>query len=397
MRTPRLQALFAFLFLFLALQAPFIPDGLAKGLGPECSPAELARLAAERPPRKTDHLKPVAESKVIAPDPQADVNAFLERKGFKAGSFNVENFFTSVGSFKPDPVTGKRIQVKPADIKPEKARQGVAKAILGMDLDVAVLQEVEVNAAEEFCATDLGGKYTAVTIRGNDGRGIDVVAIVKKGSPLEFTYNSHKNEPFNDPMYPNHPKLFSRDVVALEARLPGHAKPLFVMLGLHGKSKRTDSQADPESTHFREAQGDRLADIAQMYTDKYNAPVIIGGDFNDGPNTSPAYHAIRDMGFKDSLDVTKGAKIPLGDKRRTTHTYHPRGGRTEYSQLDALMMSPNAQDLVMDSQIYNYVDDRGRPMPIPDTFQQREKQPSDHRPVFMTLDLQAMLRMAGIK
>jgi len=43
------------------------------------------------------------------------------------------------------------------------------------------------------------------------------------------------------------------------------------------------------------------------------------------------------------------------------------------------------------------VDDRGRVMPIPKTYEERDKQPSDHRPVWMRLDRQGLLKAAGIK
>jgi len=361
-----------------------------------CSPHDIARLGGVFPPRKTDHLQPVAETKVFPADPKADLPAFLARKEFIVETYNVANLFSSVGSFKPDPKTGKRLQVKDADIKSEKARKGVAKTILTTNPDIAVLQEVELRAGEEFCAQELGGQYTALEIRGNDGRGIDVVVIVKKGLPIEVTYKSHKNEPLEDDLYPDMERVFSRDVTASELRIKGTDKPFLVLLGGHGKSKRTETEEDPQSTHLREQQGDRWADIAQMYMDKYGAPVISGADYNDSPHTARAYQGFRDMGFKDAFDVTKGAKIPLGDKRRVTHTYHPRGGDTEYSQLDALLVSPDAQDLVLDVKVQPYYDSNGREMPVPDTFEQRAKQPSDHRAVVMKLDLQALLKRAGI-
>ncbi len=381
------------ILLLLSLFLTQAPYAVAKD--PHCGAKEIAQLA-DGTVRKTEHLKPVAETKRVPADPSADQAAFLAGKEYRMGTFNVENLFSSVGKFLPDPKTGKREKVKDADVKPERDRKGVAKAILDMNLDVAMLQEVELNAVEEFCAAELGGKYQAITIRGNDGRGIDVVAIVKKGSALEFTYHSHKNEPFSHRLYGNR-KLFSRDVVALEARLPGHDKPLFVFLGLHGKSKRTEFEADPQSNDMREAQGERLADIAQLYLDKYGAPVFIGGDFNDSPHRSRAYRGLREMGFKDAFDVSQGEKIPAGDRRRITHTYHPRGEKTEYSQLDAMLVSPDSQDMVLQSHVYQYLDDRGRPMPIPDTYEQRDRQPSDHRPTFMVIDWQKLLKKAGLK
>ena len=52
--------------------------------------------------------------------------------------------------------------------------------------------------------------------------------------------------------------------------------------------------------------------------------------------------------------------------------------------------------MVISAEVYQYLDGAGKPTPIPETFGEREKQPSDHRPVLVVLDLQAMLRAAGV-
>ena len=125
------------------------------------------------------------------------------------------------------------------------------RTILEMSPDVAVLQEVRTGSAQEFCDEDLQGKYKPITIRGNDSRGIDIVVIVKTGLPLDFVYESHKNEPMCNPLHPDIGKVFTQDLTALVARVPGPAgngKPLFVLMGGHGKSKR-DSKTD-SGIHF---------------------------------------------------------------------------------------------------------------------------------------------------
>lgn len=388
-------ALATFFILFstvgLGRKAPDCVVAMARG-----DQSRRPRLPATPASQAVAPLLPASDTQVLAPDPAANLAEFLKRKEFRVGTFNVENLFLSVGKFLPNPKTGQREKVKDGDDKDPAERARIAQAIFDMDYDIAFLQEVEYDAAEEFCKSDLKGRYSALRIRGNDGRRIEVVAIVKKGLPLEVTYESHKKEPYNNPLYPDMRRVFSRDVPAMIVRVAGTKNPLFVFLGVHGKSKRTEIEADPESESIRRDQAARLTRIAQAYAEQYGCPVFVGGDFNDRVNQSQSYAPLRDAGFKDAFDLAQREKIPVGDPRRITHTYHPRGGRTEKGQLDAVMVGEKGHGLVLFAEVYKYLDAKGNPIPIPETYEERERQPSDHRPVVVGLDLQGLLRAAGV-
>ncbi len=372
-----------------------VPQFLAySATAPVCAPSDFKALAPKRIPVK---IQPPAESFKIKPEKDAeDIATWMHRRKVRIGSFNTLNLKTFVGKFKPVPETGKREQVKPSAPKSAKDREGIAKAIMEIDYDAVVLQEVEggKQSAQEFCDIDLKGLYKPLYIKGRDGRGIDVVVLVKKNCPLEFEYISHKNEQWTDPDH-HGPYLFSRDVTALVARAPGHEKPLFVMLGSHFKSKRTDSTGDPESNRMRGAQGDRAADIVDYYEKQFpETPVFFGADFNDEVNHAPSFAGLREK-MKDSFDVAQKGKIPLDDIRRVTHTYHG-NGPADKRQIDAMLANKHAEDLVIEAGAYRYKNEAGEERQPPDTMGQRKQNPSDHNPVWVDIDWQTAIKRAGI-
>lgn len=311
----------------------------------------------------------------------------------KVGEYNVLNLFEQVGKHVPDPDRpGYLIQVSDRKPKPEWALRQIGAIILENALDVMVLEEVEdIKAAEDLNTLYLGGAYNVFLIEGNDQRGIDIAFLVKKDIPFQIEHRTHKDETWTDPTRPGAPhKLFSRDLTSMIFRAPGKADPLFILFGTHFKSKR-DRPGDPNSDILRAAQVKRTAEIIARYRKEFGAeaPIMLGGDYNGAVNEEPIFKPLyQDAGLTDSFDASPK---PLSNKERITHSYHPLDGPARYSQLDALLVSKALRGTIQSAFVYRYKNPDGTEKPLPTTYEEREKNPSDHFPIVITLEFQPIL------
>lgn len=307
----------------------------------------------------------------------------------KMGSYNVLNLFQKVGDHTRVEGGGMIRTSNPVD-KEEASRAAQAKAILDEDLDVVSLQEVEnIKALEDFARDHLGGKYRAFLIEGNDERGIDVAFLVKKDLPLEIEHRTVKGETWQDPTLGGKTvPLFSRDLPSLVIKADG--KPLLVLFGAHMKSKR-DRPGDPNSNILRRAQAERAAQILKRTEAEFpGVPILAAGDFNGDLAHDESLAPLRGAGMSESLAL---AGVPEAD--RVTHTYHPNGGPAQAHQMDALLISTAWKRLVATARVHRYRDAQGRVKPIPKTYAERSKNPSDHFPVVVELNLPALLDAQG--
>ena len=326
--------------------------------------------------------------------PPAPMRRLEDIKELRFGTYNVENLFRSVGKYEPDlSEPGKRDLVAQGQAKPEWQQRGVAQAILDSDLDIVSVEEVEdIQTLEEFSRKYLGGQYRALLIEGNDERGIDIGFLVKKDIPFEIEHRTNKDEMWTDPEGDGQPqKLFSRDLPVMIVRASGRAQPLFVYLGTHYKSQRPRSHNDPTSEKLRRAQVERTAEIITRLRAEFgkDVPLMLGGDFN-GAVDAATFDALRQAGagLTDALDL---AEPPLSTMERVTETFHPRGQPALKSQLDAIFLSQTMRPLVDMAKVYRYKDANGKEKPIPDTWEERAKNPSDHFPVLVTIKFQPLL------
>lgn len=337
----------------------------------------------------------------VVAEPSAAGGSALSRslaslKELRVGTYNVLNLMEKVGKHVPDPANpGRMLKVSDRTPKEEWQLREQAKAILESDLDVVALQEVEnIAALEEFNRRYLGGAYKTTLIEGNDPRGIDIAFLVKKDIPFQAEQRSHKGETWNDPTQGGaQAAVFSRDLTSLVVRAPGISKPLFVLLGTHFKSKR-DRPGDPESAILRVAQMERATEVAARYRAEFgdDVPLMLAGDFNGDLNEGPEFAPLWvQAGLVNSLDL--GEK-PLRAEERVTHTYHPKDGPSHAAQMDGVLVSKSLAALVRRAEVYRYKNADGSAKAIPRTYQERAQNPSDHFPLFLTLDFQPLLRAA---
>lgn len=341
---------------------------------------------------RAGQILPPAEVKTLEPLAPETYEAFRKEKKITLTTYNVLNLKQMVGRFEPDINTGKRVKTKPEKEKPQSQIEGVAKAIKELNPDILFLQEVEGEASlGNFAEHDLQSQWRPLIIKGNDSRGIHIGVLVKKTIPLKFEYLSHREEPFSSENHPDLKKVFSRDFPVLIAKSPTGGEPLFMLAGVHGKSKRSENKQDPESREIRTAQAERMVEIIKDYQQKYpGTPFLVLGDFNAEVHTEPEYEALRSFKVKDVLDLTPGA-LPIGDPGRITHTFHPNGGSTKASQLDSILVAPPHDDIVLKAGVYRYKNEDGTLKPIPKTYAEREQNPSDHYPLWTELDLQKII------
>jgi hypothetical protein len=322
-------------------------------------------------------------------NPRAPQTRSLETvQSLKVMAYNVENLFLHLGKFeRMSDEEFKRIT--DAEVKPVEELEGIATAIVDSDPDFIVMEEVEgVEAIQRFSEDHLDNRYQAYLVEGNDERGIQIGFLVKRDLPLDITLETHKDATWVDPDDRQTKKLFSRDAPAMMIRRKGesaNAKPALIFIGNHGKSQR-DRGNDKGSVELRTAQYEEMGRIIDGYQAQYgkDVPIMIGGDFNIDVRNAPDVQAVRDR-MKDPFDI-KGIR----GEERMTHTFHPRGGRSSYSQLDAIFVCPALARSVEDIRVYRYKDDRGNTKPLPKSYEERARNPSDHFPVTLTISTESI-------
>lgn len=342
-------------------------------------------------------LKSVSAAPLLLP-PAPSVRAVESIRELKIVTYNIRDLMQEPPQgFHWDPVFKRRLkQVWPEyEGKSPSQLMESARAILDIDPDIVVLQEVEnIAVLGKLNSEYLNDEYLPFLIEGNDERGIDIGFLVKKDLPFNIEHRTHKTETWKDPLSHGMTKtLFSRDLPALIVRAEGREKPLFVLFGTHFKSKRTVSPKDPESHILRKAQVDRTAEIVKRYRQELgqNVPILLAGDFNGSLHSEDTFDSLwKTAGLADTFDLLSRPPPPL---ERVTHTFHALNGENVYDQIDAILVSAGLRASVKDARVYRYEDGQGTPKRLPESYQERETNPSDHYPVEVTLDFQSLLSL----
>jgi endonuclease/exonuclease/phosphatase family metal-dependent hydrolase len=309
------------------------------------------------------------------------------------GAYNVLNLQSSVGKYEWQ--NGEFVRVLDPRVKPEWAREAVAREILGKDPDFLFLEEVEgFVPLAEFNRQYLGQAYRPLTLRGNDQRGIEIAMLIKKDFPFDIEVLSHANVKHRDPRTKATEPLFSRDAPLVLLRrkgAPETERPLLALLGTHLKSQR-DAPGDPGSVLMRTSQARGVLKILEDLQKKYrDMPLIMAGDFNTDVRTAPEMKPFWNAGMADSFAL--GAR-PIPEKFRVTQTFHPKPDRdgpelpAVKGQLDAMILNKAAVDLgiVNDTRIVVHRNEAGEARRLPETFHERSQNPSDHFMVFGLFD-----------
>ncbi len=327
----------------------------------------------------------------------------FNKKKLKICTFNLENLF----------ITNAKEPAHHLEKSQEKIR-ALAEVIKEINADIYFLCEVGGEASlTAFAEYYLNGKYKGSLIVGNSDRGIEIAYLIKSDLNFRFEHFGHRHRPIDywnkvemeenkirlsnkTALIPSH--KFSRDVAELrlfDPKSPTPTIPFLTLMGVHLKSKLDTDGLDFEGRGKREAEVKILTKISKtmfLYWEK-KCPIIILGDFN-GPalreSPDPEFTSLwaknKLLGNRDLLEII-GMKIE--DRTTFISVAHPSKNIPAWKQqLDYMLLS---QDLhknidIKESGLYRFKS-AGVTLPYPTTLQEKYSLPSDHYPIYVTLNL----------
>ncbi len=311
-------------------------------------------------------------------------------------SFNMENFFLTSESLSPSRGL--------VNLKDELKVKEIAKMIKEIDLDICALSEVGGRSSlEYFIKNNLNDEYDVYLLEGNSDRGIEVGYLVKKNLPYKFDVFTHKNR-ILDFTYPNdeienqkaresgleepHGKQkFSRNVLELQVTDNKRNLQLNIYL-VHFKSQWDRRGDDFKGKGHRKAEADALAEIVKERLIKSpETHIILTGDFNGrvkGEEMDSEFDSIRSLNFKDILEFKD---LPQSEKFSMAQFNQ---GQREMIQLDYILFQDRTEKLIdkEKSGAVRFKDKDGNQIPLPKTIYDRNRLPSDHYPLVLTLKLE---------
>jgi endonuclease/exonuclease/phosphatase family metal-dependent hydrolase len=266
----------------------------------------------------------------------------------------------------------------------EVATRNTSRVIGDVNADVLVVIEAEDRPALQLfnndvfgpMQTEILGKKKAwiyrhtMLIDGNDDRGIDVGLFSKNGFEVD-TLRSHV-----DDLDKKGDRIFSRDCAEYLIRTPGGNEIL--VLANHFKSK---GYGTPKvSNAKRAAQAARTAAIYEERRAGGQKYVIVAGDLNDTPDSTPLKSLVRDT---DLADVSTFSGFDNGGRTGTFGTGN--------DQIDYLLCSPALMKLVTAGGIFRTGVWHGpnvkNAWPMYDTLTKPEEGASDHAAIWANLNL----------
>ena len=166
--------------------------------------------------------------------------------------------------------------------------QQIADALIDIDADVVMLQEIETQACLDELERALGDSAYPISIMGETGGAATLdVALLARGELIQTT--DHGDTVLTRP--DGGTTTFAREFLEVEFERDGHR---YIAFSAHFKAKRND---DP-SRRFAEAEGARLI-VGAAVSQNPDAVVVMGGDLNDTPDSAP----LRELVSDGSLDL----------------------------------------------------------------------------------------------
>lgn len=325
----------------------------------------------------------------------------------KLGLYNAENLFLIFDQEMPqhyqklNEIQWQKLSNSVYEPKPLKKCLEIAQILTEESPDIMMLCEVGgLESLNNFNKFFLQDRYQVALIEGNSDRNIDVGFLIKKNSSFYFDIATHKNRPLHY-LYPHEvtskntgypikaaTQYFSRDCAELRLFKHNRNEPSIILLLTHLKSRLDPEKIDPGGTERRSAE---LKTCLSIYTElkkQYpGTPIIFSGDMNGfagKPSTDSEFTPIyTDTDLEDVLDV---ADVSL-DKRSTFYQIK-NGGRSEGKQIDYCFISENLKPHLIKSSahVYQYKDEFGFAIDTPKSLEDKLKLPSDHYPIFFTLE-----------
>lgn len=250
----------------------------------------------------------------------------------------------------------------------------LSKIIDEINSDIIFLQEVGgKESLLNFNKYFLDNKYKCYINDGNSTRGIAVGFLVSKSSNLKIKFKTNKN------MRLENGRRISRDFPQLEV-YDKKENLILVLINVHLKSQ-ISSDDDFKGMKQREMEIKLLNKFSKDIENEKKVPVIIAGDFNVDLNHGDERYDLKEN-FIDFHDLKKSE---IQD--RYTHAFF--GQKRILNQLDYILISKKYKNKIILNKSYNYEfkTEYGDKLGIPDNMFERNLQPSDHRPIILSLKL----------
>jgi endonuclease/exonuclease/phosphatase family metal-dependent hydrolase len=260
----------------------------------------------------------------------------------------------------------------------ELAMTHTARVVADVDADVLAVVEAESRVALKHF-TDAGVVTRAgrpvyphvMVIDGNDDRGIDVGLLTTRPYRIG-TVRSHVDDRDSRGRL-----VFGRDCPEYVVELPG-GSTLTVLVN-HFKSKGYGTQAESDATRRRQAT--RTAAIYAALRARGEENVVIVGDLNDTPSSTPLRPLLERT---DLRDVSEHPAF-RGDGRPGTY-----GNGTASQKIDYVLLSPALFDRTVGGSVFRmgvWGGSKGTLFPHYDTMTSATHAASDHAALYADVDL----------
>lgn len=316
--------------------------------------------------------------------------------------FNVENLFLYMDQYSGQDLKEisetewRKLSTSVTHNKALKKTWAVAKTLRDINADVIMLNEVGgQESLANFAKHFLNDEYTPFLKEGNSNRGIDVGYLIKRNRDFKAVLISHKDRPISF-LYPHETQTpsggkshyFSRDVSELRLFAPGENTPRLVILLTHLKSKLDPANVDIQGRLRRAAELKTLVDIYNEVRTELQSkvPVIVAGDFNGIASKlfmEPEFQYLHDK--TDLVEVLDAASCPPDDRFSQIQIGY--SGKCTKLHIDYIFVSPELKDRIVPEKtgIHLFKNEMGQSIPLPQTMEDRERLPSDHYPLVLTL------------
>lgn len=320
----------------------------------------------------------------------------------KFTTWNLENFFLTPHIKYPHRI-----------LKSQSKVLQIAEVIKKISPDFLFLTEVggkdDLNHLNRKYLND---SYEIFFKKGNSNRGIELGFMAKRSflssHALEVVINSHAKSPisFHYPheikenkeamirghKIPHKGHRMSRDLLQVEVyKREDRTRPLFILLGVHFKSKLDKEGIDWNGRRRRHAECRFSAQIYQKLSKKYHGkvPIFLTGDFNGEAHSSRPDPEFRDLSTLDIEDFSEALDLP--DNHRYTFIGMDKNKKPLGMQLDYFFMPKEFDRFLIreESGFYRYSNEAGEVYPIPQNPGAKHALPSDHYPIVITFGPQA--------
>ncbi len=249
--------------------------------------------------------------------------------------------------------------------KPEKERRALTRVIAAIAPDILAVQEmgtqVFLNELQlELRQAGMNYPHVALLEAADKDRHVAVLSKVpfkevRRHADLAFTYFGERER-------------VRRGALEVVVATDQGDLSLFV---LHLKSKYTERKDDPEAALKRAMEAEAVRDLVlSRFPEPTKAMFMVCGDWNDTRGTRPV-RALQKRG-----ETAIGELVPASDSRGETWTHYFRR-EDLYSRIDYLMVSPGLKAWVPGTGATIYDGEHA-------------EEASDHRPVWVTLKLDAV-------